>query len=132
VVNDERFARGVREFNEGRFFEAHEVWEDLWHEYREADRLFIQGLIQIAAGLYHAQTKNWKGSSSQLSKGIEKLKSFQPTHHQIDVGSLLSGAGEFLQWTRLTMAGDVRSVDPPGYPHLATNLNSDHHLISHP
>ena len=63
---DERFYRGLEEFNGERFFEAHEVLEDLWHEYREADRIFIQGLIQIAAAFYHLQSRNLKGAAQSV------------------------------------------------------------------
>jgi predicted metal-dependent hydrolase len=34
---DERFYEGIREFNEGRYFEAHDILEDLWQGYREPD-----------------------------------------------------------------------------------------------
>ncbi|MHC4822048.1 MAG: DUF309 domain-containing protein, partial [Planctomycetota bacterium] len=36
-------ARGVDLFNRGEFFEAHEVVEDLWHEYWEEDRDLLKG-----------------------------------------------------------------------------------------
>ena len=87
---DERFYKGIEEFNAGRFFEAHEVLEDLWHEYRETDRTFIQGLIQVSAGFYHFQCANWKGAASQLTKGIGKLVPYQPEHQGIGVSDFLN------------------------------------------
>ncbi|MEO7920824.1 MAG: DUF309 domain-containing protein [Thermoanaerobaculia bacterium] len=45
--------RGLREFREGRFFEAHEVWEELWMVSTGPERLSLQGLIQLAAALVH-------------------------------------------------------------------------------
>ena len=30
---EEKFERGLRHFNAREFFEAHEVWEGLWHAY---------------------------------------------------------------------------------------------------
>ncbi|MBI3006019.1 MAG: DUF309 domain-containing protein [Ignavibacteriales bacterium] len=87
---DDRFYQGIEEFNAGRYFEAHEVLEDLWHEYRETDRTFIQGLIQISAGFYHFQCANWKGAKSQLSKGTKKLAAFRPQHLDLDVEKLVS------------------------------------------
>ncbi len=87
---DERFYKGIREFNAGRYFEAHEVLEDLWHDYRETDRTFIQGLIQISAGFYHFQCANWKGAASQLTKGIRKLEPYLPEHLGIVVSDFLN------------------------------------------
>lgn len=52
---DPQFARGLHEFRAGRFFEAHEEWERLWKRGSGTDRLFLQGLIQLAAGLVHSE-----------------------------------------------------------------------------
>jgi predicted metal-dependent hydrolase len=45
--------RGIEKFRQGHFFEAHEVWEELWMVSTGPERLFLQGLIQIAAALLH-------------------------------------------------------------------------------
>ncbi|NDD05448.1 MAG: DUF309 domain-containing protein, partial [Proteobacteria bacterium] len=29
---DPRFSKACEHFNQGEYFEAHEVWEDLWNE----------------------------------------------------------------------------------------------------
>lgn len=81
---DDRFHQGIQEFNSRRFFEAHDVLEDLWHEYRELDRTFLQGLIQVAVGFYHLENGNYKGSCSQFTKGISKLEAYLPHHHGIE------------------------------------------------
>ncbi len=94
---DERFWRGIREFNDERFYEAHEVLEDLWHEYREIDRTFVQGLIQLAAGFYHLQCENQRGALSQLTKGKTKLAQYEPRHCEIDVKTLLADVDCWLE-----------------------------------
>ena len=86
---DERFRKGMDEFNSQDYFEAHEVWEDLWHEYRETDRTFLQALIQVAAGLYHLDCGNLSGAHSQLSKGLKKLEDYRPSHNGVDVQALV-------------------------------------------
>lgn len=86
---DDRFDRGCERFNAQDFFEAHEIWEDLWHEYRESDRTFLQGLIQLAAGLYHLDSGNHKGARSQLAKGTAKLQAYCPSYRGIDLTALL-------------------------------------------
>src|SRR5262249_26444350 len=48
-----RYLAGVLLFNEQAYFEAHEVWEDLWAESYGPERKFYQGLIQAAVGLCH-------------------------------------------------------------------------------
>lgn len=88
-MTDERYWKGIERFNERDFFEAHEILEDLWHEYRESDRTYLQALIQISAGLYHADAGNFKGAKSQLAKGLEKLNQYSPAHQGINLRVLI-------------------------------------------
>ena len=45
---DPLYLKGIAFFNACEFFEAHEVWEDLWKSYAGPLRLFYKGLIQAA------------------------------------------------------------------------------------
>lgn len=117
---DERFRKGLAEFNSRDFFEAHEVWEDLWHEYRETDRTFLQALIQIAAGLYHLDCGNVPGARSQISKGLKKLEQYRPSHKGVDVQAL-AGDVESCMGT----IGEHRSGEPdqPHFPVIRYSEN---------
>jgi uncharacterized protein len=123
---DERFYRGLEEFNSERFFEAHEVLEDLWHEYRELDRIFIQGLIQIAAAFYHLQSRNLKGAVSQFAKGSEKLTHFLPAYKDVSVAKLLEDVRENLQRIQQTANMSFDSITYPQiqYTRVANTSNS--------
>src|SRR5579885_1184506 len=70
----DRFLDGVRLFNRGRFFEAHEVWEELWRTSTGGMRMLYQGLIQAAAALHHAQRGNRAGALAVWSKAKVKLE----------------------------------------------------------
>ena len=50
-------------FNEGLFFEVHEVLEAVWLKLEGQSRLLLQGLIQIAVGFHHLENKNLNGAS---------------------------------------------------------------------
>jgi hypothetical protein len=60
---DPRYLAGVLFFNDTDYFEAHEVWEDLWAESHGDDRRFVQGLIQAAVGLFHFHGGNLGGAA---------------------------------------------------------------------
>ena len=47
------FQQGVQAFNERKFYDAHEYWEELWLEYKLDDAKFIQGLIQLSVSYFH-------------------------------------------------------------------------------
>jgi uncharacterized protein len=59
---DPRYLAGILFFNDGDYFEAHEVWEELWAESHGDQRRFIQGLIQAAVGLFHFGGGNLGGA----------------------------------------------------------------------
>lgn len=79
---------GVRLFNQGEFYEAHEVWESMWTEERGARRLFLQALIHMAVGLHHERLGNRYGAERQLRKGLRKLAGYLPCHEGMDTRAL--------------------------------------------
>lgn len=61
-------------FNEGLFFEVHEVLETVWLTQTGGIRRLLQGLIQIAVGFHHLERNNLKGALALLKEGTEKVK----------------------------------------------------------
>ena len=80
---DERLDLGIREFNEGRYFEAHDILEDFWQGYREPDRVCLQALIHAAVGFYHLDIGNLKGRRSQLLKACTKMRAHLPEYWEL-------------------------------------------------
>ncbi len=79
LIQEDLFLRGVKAFNERDFFEAHELWEELWSEYNLSDRIFVQGMIQATVGFYHLFTDNLKGAKSLIQKSLNKLQNGSET-----------------------------------------------------
>jgi hypothetical protein len=68
-------AEGCRRFDAGRFFDAHDVWEDAWRVETGARRLALQGLIQIAAGFHKGLVQGRpSGMVRLLDAGLGKLE----------------------------------------------------------
>lgn len=82
--------RGAALFDAGLFFEAHEYWEDVWRASRPPERTFYHGLVQAAAGRYHAEKGNAHGAAVLLAKARDKLQGFAPRYHGVDVTALLA------------------------------------------
>jgi predicted metal-dependent hydrolase len=83
-----RFADGVELFNAGRFFEAHEAFEELLDDVEEDERWdLLVALIQVAVG-YHKWTSGHPGAARMLGLGLEKLAAFPDVAWGIDVGAL--------------------------------------------
>jgi uncharacterized protein len=69
------FVSGLELFNAGRFFECHEAWEAVWKVSVSAEKIFLQGLIQVAAALVHVQRGNLRGAIALYRKARDKLAS---------------------------------------------------------
>ncbi|MGH7812807.1 MAG: DUF309 domain-containing protein [Candidatus Binataceae bacterium] len=67
------FHQGIELFNAGRFFECHEAWEEVWLRAEGGEKLFLQGMIQAAAAILHAQRGNLEGVRTLRDKSLEKL-----------------------------------------------------------
>ena len=66
--------RSIKDFNSGRYFEAHEALEDALDAVEDDDttwQLFL-GLIRIAVG-YHKWTAGYPGARTMLAMGLETL-----------------------------------------------------------
>lgn len=67
------FREGLALFNQGRFFDCHEAWEVVWKQAEGAERLLVQGLIQVAVALLHVERGNLRGARSVYAKACAKL-----------------------------------------------------------
>jgi predicted metal-dependent hydrolase len=72
-AEDEVLREGIDLFNQERFWEAHEVLEEIWHPATGVDRDTIQGLILTAAALVHYQKNEKPVCVSILGRAKEKL-----------------------------------------------------------
>jgi uncharacterized protein len=100
---DEKFQRGVLHFNAREFFEAHEVWEEIWLVESEPEKTFLQGIIQIAAAFHHYSRANPDGAESLLAAGIVKLSRFPAHHRGLAIEDLRTAAK---RWARSIGEGD--------------------------
>ena len=85
---EQLFFDGLQAYEEKDFFEAHELWEELWSEYYLDDKTFIQGLIQLAVSFVHLGNGNLKGAKSLLKKSTDKFSSYSGLHRGINIDKL--------------------------------------------
>ena len=66
--------RSIKDFNSGRYFDAHEALEDALDAVEDDDttwQLFL-GLIRVAVG-YHKWASGYPGAQTMLAMGLETL-----------------------------------------------------------
>ena len=92
------FTDGINLFNDKKFYEAHESWEELWTEFNLDDALLIQGLIQLSVAYFHITNINLKGSKNLFNKSLPKLEKFKiKNNRNINIQEIIDTAEIALQ-----------------------------------
>lgn len=89
-IYDPLYLKGIAYFNACEFFEAHEVWEELWKEYSGDLRLFYKGLIQAAVALHHFGNGNIRGARKVYRSSRGYLEQYRPTCLGLNLDKFLS------------------------------------------
>lgn len=89
---DSPFDQGLALFAAGRYFDAHEAWEQEWVRAPRAERFFLQALIHFAVALHHHAHANPEGARRQWRKALRKLAGYLPRHRGIDTLALYRDA----------------------------------------
>jgi uncharacterized protein len=117
-VHEEGYRRGIRLFNEQHFFDAHEVWEDVWRESSGPEKRFLQGLIQVAVAFHHHSTGNFVGARSLLERARKNLAAYPPEFGGIELAALLSS---MVIWREVIGSGAAL----PEFPRICERKNRE-------
>ena len=124
-----RFDRAVVLFNAGAFYDAHEDWEDLWHEAEGRERLWLQGLIQVAAAFVHwSRGFHASGFGRLLVQAREKLEGYEGRTWGLDWPRLWADLEPwFAHGVAVAGGASLRGAGPAGPPTLmaAAGYESD-------
>jgi predicted metal-dependent hydrolase len=101
VIRDKKaqelWTEGIELFNAGRFFDCHEVWEEVWKSANGAEKLFYQGMIQAAVAVLHAQRGNLHGARSTWEKARAKLEPLPAEYMRIALSELCAAVDAFIK-----------------------------------
>ena len=111
AMHMEQYLEGIRLFNRGLFYEAHEALEDVWRAAPENERRFLQGLIQVAVALHHHGKGNPVGARSLLGRAVKNLSTYPEQFGGIQLGALRASLS---QW-QAAFTGDTAE---PALPKL--------------
>lgn len=85
-VYPSHYLEGIEHFNAGRYFDAHEVWEEIWLRSSGDTKVFYQMLIQAAVGLYHYERGNARGARGMHANVVDKLERLPSFLMSLDLG----------------------------------------------
>lgn len=105
-------------FNDGLYYEAHDVLEELWLANRgAANDHFYKGLIQLAGAFVHLQKNRLGPSNALFNLAKNNLQKYQPLMEGLDVLAVLA----LIEAWQSRLAAEP-GVNPLG-KHLAPKLN---------
>ncbi|MFB3915254.1 MAG: DUF309 domain-containing protein [Terriglobales bacterium] len=113
------YQRGLDLFNAEKFFDAHEVLENVWRATDGPEKNFLQGLIQAAVALHHHSQQNIEGARSVLLRALQNLAPYPGSYGGIDLSALRS---ELEQWRCALERNEVTPALPKiQYPVVSTH-----------
>ena len=80
--------KGIREFNEGRYWECHETLEELWRAEPRPVRDLYQGILQVGVGFHHLRRGNHAGAVKVMGRGLARLRSLPEVCQDVRVAEL--------------------------------------------
>lgn len=90
---DARLRDGITLFNQGKFFESHEVLESFYHETDQENKAFLEGLIGLAAAYrLFCDFGEITGPVRLIYQALIRLENYQPAFLQIQVKELCQNA----------------------------------------
>ncbi|MFP5261969.1 MAG: DUF309 domain-containing protein [Blastocatellia bacterium] len=79
------YLKGIDYFNARNYFDAHEIWEEIWLRSTGDMKLFYQMLIQAAVGLHHYERDNYRGARGLYKNVVEKLQRLPSFYMSLDL-----------------------------------------------
>ncbi|MDE3068317.1 MAG: DUF309 domain-containing protein [Verrucomicrobiota bacterium] len=122
---DPHYAGYFELFNAQKFYEAHDVLENLWLKDRSGpDGNFYKGLIQLAGAFVHLQKNRLRPAAALFKLARAHLENYPPWHRHLD----LKAVGRLIhKWLAELEAGHFKknplthATAPRLAPHLPGN-----------
>ena len=84
-VLHEKAMEGLKLFNEGKFFEAHEELETAWRDETGEIRNLYKGILQVAVAYLHITRENYEGAVKVYGRSLKWLKDWPDVCRGIQV-----------------------------------------------
>jgi predicted metal-dependent hydrolase len=84
----DQYYRFLQKFNDGEYYECHDLLEEIWME--DKTNKFLQGLLQLAVGLYHFECGNIKGARWMFGNARKYLSRYAPVCWDLDIERIIS------------------------------------------
>ena len=82
------FLNALNLFNNKKWYEAHDAFEDIWNTVDGDERQIIQGILQVSVSQFHLSKGNYNGATILLGEGLGRIKTRTNNNLGIDLETL--------------------------------------------
>ena len=98
-------------FNNQKWYEAHDAFEDIWNTVDGDERQIIQGILQVSVSQFHLNKGNLNGATILLGEGLGRIKNRINVDLGIDLESFCKCLEELLK--KLQYKEELTKEDKP-------------------
>ena len=94
---EDAFFDALNLFNNQKWYEAHDAFEDIWNTLEGDERQIIQGILQVSVSQFHLSKGNLNGATILLGEGLGRIKNRTNIDLGIDLVSFCKCLDELLR-----------------------------------
>ena len=98
-------------FNQQKWYEAHDAFEDIWNTLDGDERQIIQGILQVSVSQFHLSKGNLNGATILLGEGLGRIKTRTKINLGLDLNSFCQSLEILLR--KLQYKEDINQSDRP-------------------
>ena len=99
-LTSKRFKESLDEainlFNNQKWYEAHDAFEDIWNDLIGDERQIVQGILQISVSQFHLNKGNLNGAMILIGEGLGRIRNRVSEDLEIDLILLCSSLESLL------------------------------------
>ena len=119
---DAHYAGYFKQFNQQKFYEAHDVLEHLWLKDKHGTNgAFYKGLIQLAGAFVHLQREHLRPAAALFKLAQANLEKYPRLHEHLDIAAVLELIVRWLKQLE-TQEFKVNPLTADNPPKLALTL----------
>ncbi len=108
---EDNFLNALNLFNNQKWYEAHDAFEDIWNTLDGDERQVVQGIIQVSVSQFHLSKGNLNGATILLGEGLGRIKNRTNINLGIDLKTLCKSLEELL--IKLQNNEEINENDKP-------------------
>ena len=108
---EDAFFDALNLFNNQKWYEAHDAFEDIWNTLEGDERQIIQGILQVSVSQFHLSKGNLNGATILMGEGLGRIKNRTNVDLGIDLESFCKCLEELLK--KLQYKEELNENDKP-------------------